>query len=54
MTNYTSANGRVICLSCHRAHGSAQNDLLRFDYSTMNAGNSTNNGGCETCHVAQR
>jgi predicted CXXCH cytochrome family protein len=53
-TAYTSANGKAICLSCHRAHGSAEKDLLRFDYSTMNAGNATNNGGCETCHVAQQ
>jgi predicted CXXCH cytochrome family protein len=51
---YTAPNGLVTCLSCHRAHGSAQSDLLRFDYSTMNAGNSVDNGGCETCHTAQR
>ncbi|MBI5665667.1 MAG: hypothetical protein HZC49_11375 [Nitrospirae bacterium] len=53
-TPYTTGNGKAICLSCHRAHGSAEKDLLRFTYSSMNAGNSTNNTGCETCHVAQR
>jgi predicted CXXCH cytochrome family protein len=54
MTGYTSTLGKAICLSCHRAHGTAQKDILRFTYSTMNAGAGGNNGGCETCHVAQR
>ncbi|MFZ3138942.1 MAG: cytochrome c3 family protein [Thermodesulfovibrionales bacterium] len=53
-TAYTTANGKASCMSCHRAHGTTQKDILRFTYSTMNAGNSTNNNGCETCHVAQR
>jgi hypothetical protein len=45
---------RVACVSCHRSHGNAANDMLRFTYSSMNAGNATNNGGCENCHSAQR
>jgi hypothetical protein len=49
-----SDNPRVACVSCHRAHGSDYDDLLRFNYADMNAGNSTNNGGCENCHTAQR
>lgn len=53
-TAYTSANGKAMCLSCHRAHGTAYKDILRFNYSDMNAGNTTNNHGCETCHVNQR
>lgn len=53
-TAYESANGKAICVSCHRAHGSDYSDLLRFDYSSMSAGDSTNDGGCETCHTAQR
>ncbi len=53
-TAYTTANGFATCVSCHRAHGTDQADLLRFDYSTMDAGNSTDNGGCETCHVGQQ
>lgn len=53
-TAYTAPNALAMCVSCHRAHGSAEKDLLRFTYSSMNAGNSTNNGGCETCHVAQQ
>jgi predicted CXXCH cytochrome family protein len=40
----------VMCLSCHRAHGSNQNDLLRWDYGNMAAGD-PNSGGCFTCHT---
>jgi predicted CXXCH cytochrome family protein len=40
----------VICLSCHRAHGSDQADLLRFDYTAVQAGDATASLGCETCH----
>lgn len=54
MTGYTSALGKASCMSCHRAHGTAEKDILRFTYSTMNAGDTINNNGCETCHVAQR
>ena len=44
---------RVTCLSCHRAHGTANNDLLRWAYSTQQAG-STITYGCLGCHDAQR
>jgi predicted CXXCH cytochrome family protein len=51
---YTVADGaQVMCLSCHRAHGSANADLLRFDYSTMDAGGGGTTG-CLACHVDQR
>jgi hypothetical protein len=40
----------VMCLSCHAAHSTANADMLRFNYTTMLAGDGTNNGGCETCH----
>ena len=43
----------VICLSCHRAHGSNQPDLLRFDYDDMQAGNSDKSGGCFNCHTTK-
>lgn len=46
-------NSAVICLSCHRAHGSSNDDLLRWDYSTMNAGEG-GTSGCLSCHYAQR
>ena len=42
----------VMCLSCHRAHGSPYDDMLRWDYSGMVAGNggSFSGTGCFTCH----
>jgi predicted CXXCH cytochrome family protein len=43
----------VMCLSCHRAHGSNQNDLLRWQYTNMVAGDSTKSGGCFTCHTTK-
>lgn len=49
-SSITVATDSVICLSCHRAHGSAYPDLLRFNYDTMIAG-SSNTGGCFVCHV---
>lgn len=44
---------RVTCLSCHRAHGTANDDLLRWAYSTQVAGGGTTYG-CLGCHDAQR
>jgi predicted CXXCH cytochrome family protein len=43
------ATAVVMCLSCHRVHGSDQPDLLRWDYSTMEPGSGLTNG-CFTCH----
>ena len=42
----------VMCLSCHRAHGSEYPDMLRWDYSEMVVG-TTGSGkgkGCFVCH----
>jgi len=36
----------VMCLSCHRAHGSSYPDILRWDYTNMGKGE-----GCLTCHT---
>lgn len=48
-----SATGAIVmCLSCHRAHGSDQPDLLRWDYSLMIAGGS-NQTGCFVCHTGK-
>jgi hypothetical protein len=50
----TGAAGPVVmCLSCHRSHGSDQPDLLRFDYSTVLAGSPGSGGGCRNCHTAK-
>lgn len=43
----------VICLSCHRAHGSPFSDLLRWDYTTMIAGQASADTGCFTCHTTK-
>lgn len=40
----------VTCLSCHFAHASNYDDMLRWDYSTMVAGGG-GSGGCFTCHT---
>jgi len=40
----------VTCLSCHVAHASNYPDMLRWDYTTMNAGGG-GSGGCFTCHT---
>ncbi|MBW1678120.1 MAG: hypothetical protein JRJ79_16345, partial [Deltaproteobacteria bacterium] len=45
---------RVTCLSCHRAHGTDNHDILRFDYSTQIAGSTGVTAGCLGCHVGQR
>lgn len=42
---------KVMCLSCHRAHGSPYPDMLRWDYNEMIAGDSSKSGGCFTCHT---
>ena len=43
----------VMCLSCHRAHGSDQPDLLRWNYADMQAGSGTSDTGCFTCHTTK-
>jgi predicted CXXCH cytochrome family protein len=39
----------ITCLSCHRAHGSDQPDMLRWDYVNMPEGT-----GCYTCHSTKK
>ena len=41
---------RVMCMSCHRPHGTPYPHLLRWDYSTMVAGGGENDKGCFACH----
>lgn len=45
-----SSTDIVMCISCHRPHGSSQADLLRFTYSDSQAGSGGESFGCETCH----
>jgi len=51
-----NATDKVMCLSCHFAHGGPYNDNLRWDYtSAVGAGTQTGKGvsstrGCQLCH----
>ena len=46
--NPSRAEAVVSCLSCHRAHGSDQPDMLRWDYDNMAEGT-----GCYVCHTTK-
>jgi hypothetical protein len=56
MTKYDALDATnldiVTCVSCHRAHGSPYNDLLRWSYATMTAGTGVNQG-CMKCHTTK-
>jgi len=45
----------VMCLSCHRAHGTPFADMLRWDYSSGNcqAGTADSDCGCFICHTGK-
>lgn len=45
----------VMCLSCHRPHGSPYNDMLRWDYAGMIAGTTgaAAGTGCFICHTSK-
>ncbi len=44
----------VTCLSCHGAHATDYPDLLKWNYDTMDAGNSAGNtNGCFACHTTK-
>jgi hypothetical protein len=55
----TPGTDMVMCLSCHEAHGSAYDYILRFDYATMEAGGfgsisaAQGAGGCLACHTTK-
>lgn len=42
----------VTCISCHRAHGTPNADLLRWNYD-MDAGAGTSTSGCFICHTTK-
>lgn len=50
-SSVTPGTDIVFCLSCHRAHGSAYPDSLRWDYSTCQTNTADANCGCFTCHA---
>ncbi len=43
----------VSCLSCHKAHGTANADLLRWNYASINAGTGPVGTSCFICHTAK-
>ncbi len=50
----TDDDAIVLCISCHRAHGSPYADLLRWDYGECNASSgSAGNCGCYACHTTK-
>ena len=55
----TPGTDMVMCLSCHKAHGTQYDYKLRFDYNAMTAGGYTNvsssiaEGGCFNCHTTK-
>lgn len=42
----------VTCISCHRAHGTQNADLLRWDYAAVSAGEG-GSGACFECHTSK-
>jgi len=50
----TGTDGAIVmCLSCHRAHGSPEPDILRWTYNGMTAGIGESDTGCFTCHTTK-
>ena len=49
--NIDPSTDMVMCLSCHRPHGSPYPDLLRWDYTTQLAGGGGDDKGCFYCHT---
>jgi len=49
----TPGSDCVMCLSCHRPHGSPYPDMLRWDYTEQIAGGGglTDDRGCFYCHT---
>lgn len=47
----TPGSDQVMCLSCHRAHGSPYAYMLRWDYKNWPGSGTTN--GCFVCHTSK-
>lgn len=47
----TPGSDMVMCLSCHRPHGSPYPDLLRWDYRATEAQGGGEDNGCFYCHT---
>lgn len=44
-------NSIVMCLSCHKAHATANADILRWNYEDISAGGGQSNTRCFICHT---
>jgi hypothetical protein len=52
-TVVAKTQGQVLCISCHRAHGSeGWDDILRWNYDDIVAGTNVNTG-CNRCHTTK-
>lgn len=49
----TLGTDTVICLSCHKAHASANADILRWNYEDINAGGGSDTTRCFICHTTK-
>ncbi len=54
-SSVTPGSDAVMCLSCHVAHASDYPSMLRWDYTTMIAGNAgaASGTGCFVCHTTK-
>lgn len=50
---YDATNAQVACVSCHRAHGTPYDDILRWNYADQAAGGG-HVAGCLGCHTLQQ
>ncbi len=53
LKNPARSTARVMCMSCHRPHGTPYNFLLRWDYNILLAGSENNSTGCFACHTTK-
>ncbi|MBE0595680.1 MAG: hypothetical protein IH614_00260 [Desulfuromonadales bacterium] len=49
----TPGTDLVMCLSCHQAHATEFDGMLRFDYAQILAGNTASQNGCLACHTTK-
>lgn len=51
----TPGSDAVMCLSCHVAHGSNYDDMLKWEYAdmTVGAGGAASGTGCFACHTGK-
>jgi cytochrome c553 len=50
-TVQTPGNGIVTCITCHRAHGTPYNAMLRWNYQGWPAAGCIDCDGCQICHT---